>query len=157
MCALCLRAGNVATQGAKWCCCVNIGSCATWMFVTTCAFTFAISAWTRNWSREQTSNSASNSANLERRLLKWYDVHMEMRPCVVRRVSSGPRASREAEHHSKTTRSGRPSTSSTPKNVETIRCLVHEDHWRTIKDIAAIVNVSYGTVQTILTCDSPEL
>jgi len=50
-------------------------------------------------------------------------------------------------------RSGRPSMSSTPKNVETIRWLVHEDHRRTIKDIAAIVNVSYGTVQTILTCD----
>jgi len=50
-------------------------------------------------------------------------------------------------------RSGRPSTSSTPKNVETIRWLVHEDRRRTIKEIAAIVNVSYGTVQTILTCD----
>jgi len=42
-------------------------------------------------------------------------------------------------------RSGRPSTSSAPKNVETIRRLVHEDRRRTIKDIAAIVNVSYGT------------
>jgi len=37
--------------------------------------------------------------------------------------------------------------------VETIRRLVHKDHWRTIKDIVAIVNVSYGTVQTILMCD----
>jgi len=51
-------------------------------------------------------------------------------------------------------RSGRPSTSSTPKNVETIRRLVHEDRRRAIMDIAAIVNVSYGTVQAILTCDS---
>jgi hypothetical protein len=50
-------------------------------------------------------------------------------------------------------RSGRPSTSSTPKNVETIRQIVHEDHRRTIKDIAAIIDMSYGTVQTILTCD----
>jgi len=50
-------------------------------------------------------------------------------------------------------RSGRPSTSSTPKNVETIRRLVHEDRRRTIKDIATIVNVPYGAVQTILTCD----
>ena len=50
-------------------------------------------------------------------------------------------------------RSGRPSTSSTPKNVETIQRLVREDCRRTIKDIAAIINVSYGTVQTILTCD----
>jgi len=46
----------------------------------------------------------ANSANPERRLLKCYDVHMEMRPCVVRHVSSGMHASREAEHHSKTTR-----------------------------------------------------
>ena len=37
--------------------------------------------------------------------------------------------------------------------METIRWLVHEDRWRTIKEIAAVVNVSYGTVQTILTCD----
>ena len=50
-------------------------------------------------------------------------------------------------------RSGRISKSSTPKNVETIRRLVHEDRRRTIKGIATIVNVSYGTVQTILTCD----
>jgi len=50
-------------------------------------------------------------------------------------------------------RSGRPSTSSTPKNVETIRWFVHEDRRRTIKDITTVVNVSYGTVQTILMCD----
>jgi hypothetical protein len=50
-------------------------------------------------------------------------------------------------------RSGQPSTSSTPKNVEIIRQLVHEELRRTIKDIAAIINVSYGTVQTILMCD----
>ena len=42
-------------------------------------------------------------------------------------------------------RSGRPSTSSAPKNVETIQRLVHEDHRRTVKDIAAIVNMSYRT------------
>jgi hypothetical protein len=41
-------------------------------------------------------------------------------------------------------RSGRTSTSSTPTNVETVRWLVHEDHKLTIKDIAAISNVSYG-------------
>jgi len=46
----------------------------------------------------------ANSANLERRLVKCYDVRMEMRPCVVQRVSVGTRASREAEHHSKTMR-----------------------------------------------------
>jgi len=33
-------------------------------------------------------------------------------------------------------RSGQPSMISTPKNVETIRWLVHEDRWRTIKEIA---------------------
>jgi hypothetical protein len=49
-------------------------------------------------------------------------------------------------------RSGRLSMSSTPKNVETLEQLVHEDHQRTIKDIATFVNVSYRTVQTILTC-----
>ena len=103
MCALCLGVGNVATWYAEWRCSVNIGSSATWVFVTTCAFTFAISAWTWYWSREQTSNFAWNSANLERRLLKWYDVCMEMRPWFVRGVSSGTCASREAEYHSKTT------------------------------------------------------
>ena len=50
--------------------------------------------------------------------------------------------------------SGRPSTSSTPTNVETIQWLVHEDRRITIKEIAAIVNVSYGTMQTILTRDT---
>ena len=49
-------------------------------------------------------------------------------------------------------RSGRTSRSSTPTNVETIRRLVHEDRRRTINNIAAVVTVSYGTVQTILTC-----
>ena len=34
-------------------------------------------------------------------------------------------------------RSGRPSTSSTPDNIETIRQLVHEDRRRSIRDIAA--------------------
>jgi len=50
-------------------------------------------------------------------------------------------------------RSGRTSTSSTPKHVETIRRLMHEDRRRTIKDIATIVNVSYGTVQTSVKSD----
>ncbi|XP_041379455.1 protein GVQW3-like [Gigantopelta aegis] len=50
-------------------------------------------------------------------------------------------------------RPSRPSTSSTPENVETIRQLVHEDHRRSINDIAAIIDVSYGTVQAILTSD----
>jgi hypothetical protein len=49
-------------------------------------------------------------------------------------------------------RSGRPSTSITPENVERIRELVHADRWRTtINYITDIVSVSYGSVQTILT------
>jgi len=87
-------------------------------------------------------NSAWNSANLERRLLKWQDVHMEMRPWVMRGVLSGTRASRGRTSLEDNGRSGQTSTSSAPKNVETIPWLVHEDRWRTIKDIAAFVNVS---------------
>ena len=52
-----------------------------------------------------------------------------------------------------TTRSGRPSTSSTPENVERTRRLVHEDRRRSINDVAAIVDVSHGTVQANLTSD----
>ena len=99
--ALCLGPGNVATQYAEWCRCVNIGSCTTRVFVTTCGFTFAISAWMWNWSREQTSNSAWNSATLGQKLLKWYNVCMEMWQWVMRGVSRGTHVSREAEHHSK--------------------------------------------------------
>jgi len=71
----------------------------------------------------------------------------------MRIVSSDARFKRGRTSLKDDERSGRPSTSSAPKNVETIRRLVHEDRRRTIKDIATVVNVSYGTVQTILTCD----
>jgi len=152
MSALCLGAGNVTTQHAEWRHCVNIGSCTTWVFVTTCVFTFAISAWTWNWSTEQTSNSAWNSANLERRLLKWYDVRIET-ASRARCFEWHAHFKRDRTLLEDDERSGWTSTSSTPKNVETFRQLVHEDRRRTIKDIATIVNVSYGTVQTILTCD----
>jgi hypothetical protein len=47
-------------------------------------------------------------------------------------------------------RSGRPSTSITPENVERIQELAHADRWRMINDIADIVGVSYGSVQAIL-------
>ena len=40
--ALCLGARNVANQYAAWCRFVNIGSCTTRVFVTACAFIFAI-------------------------------------------------------------------------------------------------------------------
>jgi len=71
----------------------------------------------------------------------------------VRGVLSGTRLRRGRTSLEDDERSGRPSKSSTPKNVETVRRLVYEDRRRTINDIAVIVNVSYGTVQTILTCD----
>ena len=71
----------------------------------------------------------------------------------MRGVSSGTRFKRGRTSLDDDERSGRPSTSSTPKNVETIRRLVHEDRRITIKHIVTIVNASYGTVQTILTCD----
>ena len=142
--ALCLRAGNIATQCAKWRRCVKIGSCTTRVFVTTCVVTFAISAWTWNWSSEQTSNSVSNSANLGWRLLKCYDVRMEMRPCVLRCVSSGTRASRDAEHHSKTTRGQGDLPRAQPLKMWTIWWLVHEDRRRTIKEIAAVFFAVWG-------------
>ena len=51
------------------------------------------------------------------------------------------------------TRSARPSSSSTPERVEPCRRLVHKDRRRSVNDIAAIVDVPYGRVQTILTSD----
>jgi hypothetical protein len=50
-------------------------------------------------------------------------------------------------------RTGRPSTSINPENVERIRELVCADHRRTINDIVDIVGLSYGSVQTILTSE----
>jgi transposase len=50
-------------------------------------------------------------------------------------------------------RSGRPAMSITPKNVEQIRERVHADCRRAINDIADIIDVSYGSVQTILTSE----
>ena len=50
-------------------------------------------------------------------------------------------------------RSGRPSTSSAPEIVKTNRRLVHENRRRSINNMAAIVDVSYGTVQAILMSD----
>ncbi|XP_050934319.1 zinc finger protein 280D [Lates calcarifer] len=48
-------------------------------------------------------------------------------------------------------RSGRPSTSTTPENVQEIERLVRQNRRITIKEIADTVNVSFGTVHTILT------
>lgn len=50
-------------------------------------------------------------------------------------------------------RSGRPSTSIIPENVEKIRQLVHNDRRSTIKELAEAVGISYGSVQAILTSE----
>lgn len=119
---------------------------SNWEFVTTCAFAFVISTWRWNWRREQTSNSLWNLENLEYRILKWYSVYMELRPWVVQGVLSGTHTSRDSKQLENDKKSGWPSTSSTPENVETIWWLVHEDGQRTNKDIAEIITVSNGTV-----------
>ncbi|XP_008294029.1 histone-lysine N-methyltransferase SETMAR-like isoform X2 [Stegastes partitus] len=48
-------------------------------------------------------------------------------------------------------RPGRPSTSTTPENVQEIEEIVRQDRRLTIKEIAHMVNMSFGTVQAILT------
>uniref|UniRef100_A0A3Q1ERN1 Mos1 transposase HTH domain-containing protein n=1 Tax=Acanthochromis polyacanthus TaxID=80966 RepID=A0A3Q1ERN1_9TELE len=48
-------------------------------------------------------------------------------------------------------RPGRPSTSTTPENVQEIEQIVCQDRRLTIKEIAYMVNMSFGTVQAILT------
>ncbi|XP_041367081.1 protein GVQW3-like [Gigantopelta aegis] len=50
-------------------------------------------------------------------------------------------------------RSGQPSTSTTPKNVEESERIVRQDRRITIKEVADIVNMSFGTVHAILTSD----
>ncbi|XP_029638019.1 protein GVQW3-like [Octopus sinensis] len=47
-------------------------------------------------------------------------------------------------------RFGRPVTSFTSGNVEKIHQLVYENRQRTISEIADVVGLSYGSVQTIL-------
>ena len=82
---------------------------------------------------------------------------MEMRPCVVRRVSSGTRASREAEHHSKTTRGqGELPRAQHPKMWKQFGVLCMRIVGEPLRTLLQLL-MSYGTVQTILTCDSPEL
>lgn len=110
--------------------------------------------WTRNWSWEQTSNSPWNSANHEKILLKWYDVHIEVGPWVMWGVLSGMHASRETKHHFKMTRGqGGLSWVQHLGNVEATWQLVHEDRPRIVKNTAAVIKVSYRTVQAILIHD----
>ena len=47
-------------------------------------------------------------------------------------------------------RSGRPSTSQTPENVDRVREVIHSDRRQTIADVCDIVGLSYGSVQRIL-------
>lgn len=47
-------------------------------------------------------------------------------------------------------RSGRPSTSTTPENIAKVREAIVADRRRTIHDVCAIVGMSYGSVQRIL-------
>jgi len=47
-------------------------------------------------------------------------------------------------------RSGRPSTSKTPKNIAKVREAILADHRQIIQDVCEIVGLSYGNVQRIL-------
>jgi hypothetical protein len=47
-------------------------------------------------------------------------------------------------------RSGGPSTCKTTENVEKIQELIHEDHHRTVHELADTVGISYGACQEIL-------
>jgi len=48
-------------------------------------------------------------------------------------------------------RSGRPSTATTPSEVEQVRAAVNQDHHRTKHDLCAEVGICYGSCQRILT------
>ena len=74
-----------------------------------------------------------------------------MRPCVVRRVSSGTRASREVEHHSKTSQGvlPRPQPLKMWKQFGGLYMRTVGEQLRRMLQLL----MSYATVQTILTCD----
>ena len=50
-------------------------------------------------------------------------------------------------------RSGRPSTSKTQENVEIINEMISSNRRLTIREISEDLNISYGSVQNILTTD----
>jgi hypothetical protein len=50
-------------------------------------------------------------------------------------------------------RSGRPSTARTDENVETVHCLLKEDHLTTLHMIADCLNIGKETVRRIVTED----
>jgi hypothetical protein len=60
-------------------------------------------------------------------------------------VSKGGRLSVENDE-----RSGRPRTNKVTEDVENIRELIHEDHRRTIHELADTVGISYGVCQETL-------
>jgi len=135
MSALCLGAGNVTTQHAEWRRCVKTGSCTTRVFVTTCAVTFC--DFSMDVKLEQRANIkfcvnlGKSGAETFQMIRRTYGNEAMSRARCFEWHARFKRTSLEDDE-----RSGRPSTSSAPKNVETIRRLVHEDRRRTIKDIA---------------------
>jgi len=50
-------------------------------------------------------------------------------------------------------RSGRPSTSKTQENVERVREMIRSNRRLTVREISEDLNISYGSVQNILTTD----
>jgi len=50
-------------------------------------------------------------------------------------------------------RSGRPSTSKTQENVERVIEMIRSNRRLTIREISEYLNISYGSVQNILTTD----
>ena len=50
-------------------------------------------------------------------------------------------------------RSGRLSTSKTQENVETVSEMIRSNRWLAIREISEGLNISYGSVQNILTTD----
>jgi len=50
-------------------------------------------------------------------------------------------------------RSGRPSTSNTPENVERVSEMIRSNRRLTVREISEDLNVSYGSIQNILTTD----
>jgi len=50
-------------------------------------------------------------------------------------------------------RTGRPSTSKTQENDERISEMIWSNRWFTIREISEDVNISYGSIQNILTTD----
>ena len=145
-----LGAGNVVSQYAEWHSCVNNGrSTSVCHHVYLHIYDFSMDARLEQKTKKK---SAWNSANLERILLKWYDVRMEMKLWIVQGVSSGTRFSREADHHSKTTRG----KVELPRAQQLKMWKQFGSDWMRIvgEPLRTLLQslVPYRTVQTVLTC-----